>query len=197
MMKENNLTDTSLDNFNDLVLEHQAAIYNHACWMLGDPDEAEDITQEVFITAYHRFDTCRSASIRAWLLRIATTRCIDALRRRKRRPSLPLEIEDEEGEVIESTWWMKDQRISPEQQVEQSQSISAVQQQLQSMPLDIRAALIMIDVMEMNYEETAAALNIPIGTLKSRVSRGRTRLLNGMQTAERRTVRPAYQFSMA
>jgi RNA polymerase sigma-70 factor, ECF subfamily len=195
-MNNKNLTETSLENFNDLVLEYQSTVYNHVCWMLGDPDEAEDITQDVFITAYHRMDSCRSQSLRAWLLRIATNRCIDNLRRRKRRPTLPLEIEDEDGEAIESTWWIKDQRMSPEQQVEQSQAMSALHKHLHAMPLDVRTALIMVDVMEMNYEETAEALHIPVGTLKSRVSRGRSRLLQQMQTSERRTVRPAYQFSL-
>jgi RNA polymerase sigma-70 factor (ECF subfamily) len=75
--------------------------------------------------------------------------------------------------------------------------MSALHKHLHAMPLEVRTALIMIDVMEMNYEETAEALHIPVGTLKSRVSRGRSRLLKQMQTSERRTVRPAYQFSLA
>jgi RNA polymerase sigma-70 factor, ECF subfamily len=194
-MKEN-LMDTTLDNFNNLVIQHQQTIYNHACWMLNDPDEAEDITQEVFITAYQKLDTCRSMTLKSWLLRITTNRCIDVIRRRKRRWSMPLEIEDENGEAIESSSWMKDTNPSPEQQVEQKQQVNHVQQHLQALPDEVRTALVLVDVMELDYQEAAAILNIPIGTLKSRVSRGRTRLLDRMRISERCAVRPAYQFCL-
>jgi RNA polymerase sigma-70 factor, ECF subfamily len=192
-MNENALTDTALDTFNSLVLEYQETIYNHACWILNDPYEAEDITQEVFIAAYHKLDPTRVASVKSWLLRITTNRCIDVLRSRKRHGSLPLEIEDENGEVIESANWMKDSHPLPEVQTEQAQQIEAVQQHLQALPEDVRTALVMVDVMEIDYQEAASTLNIPIGTLKSRVSRGRTRLLTQMRMTEHRSVRPAFQ----
>jgi RNA polymerase sigma-70 factor, ECF subfamily len=196
-MNENALTDTALDTFNNLVMEYQQTIYNHACWMLNNPDEAEDITQEVFITAYHKLDTCRNNTIKSWLLRITTNRCIDVIRRRKRRWTTPLDIEDEDGEVIESNPWLKDPCLSPEMQAEQSQQVAAVQQHLSMLPDEVRTALVLVDVMEIDYQEAAKILNVPIGTLKSRVSRGRTRLLDRMQSSERRSVRPAYQFCSA
>jgi RNA polymerase sigma-70 factor, ECF subfamily len=196
-MNENALTDTALDTFNNLVMEYQQTIYNHACWMLNNPDEAEDITQEVFITAYHKLDTCRNNTIKSWLLRITTNRCIDVIRRRKRRWTTPLDVEDEDGEVIESNPWLKDPCLSPEMQAEQSQQVAAVQQHLSMLPDEVRTALVLVDVMEMDYQEAAKILNVPIGTLKSRVSRGRTRLLDRMQSSERRSVRPAYQFCSA
>jgi RNA polymerase sigma-70 factor, ECF subfamily len=196
-MNENALTDTALDTFNNLVMEYQQTIYNHACWMLNDPYEAEDITQEVFITAYHKLDTCRNNTVKSWLLRITTNRCIDVIRRRKRRWTTSLEIEDENGEVIESNAWLKDPCLSPEMQADQSQQVAAVQQHLSALPEEIRAALVLVDVMEIDYQEAAKILHIPIGTLKSRVSRGRTRLLSQMQMTERRSVRPAFQLSLA
>jgi RNA polymerase sigma-70 factor, ECF subfamily len=196
-MNENALTDTALDTFNNLVMEYQQTIYNHACWMLNNPDEAEDITQEVFITAYHKLDTCRNNTIKSWLLRITTNRCIDVIRRRKRRWTTPLDIEDEDGEVIESNPWLKDPCLSPEMQAEQSQQVAAVQQHLSMLPDEVRTALVLVDVLEIAYQEAAKILNVPIGTLKSRVSRGRTRLLDRMQSSERRSVRPAYQFCSA
>jgi RNA polymerase sigma-70 factor, ECF subfamily len=196
-MNENALTDTALDTFNNLVMEYQQTIYNHACWMLNDPDEAEDITQEVFITAYHKFDTCRNNTVKSWLLRITTNRCIDVIRRRKRRWTTSLQIEDEDGEVIESNPWLKDPCLSPEMQADQSQQVAAVHQHLSMLPDEIRAALVLVDVMELDYQEAANILNIPIGTLKSRVSRGRTRLLARVQSSERRSVLPAFQFCSA
>jgi RNA polymerase sigma-70 factor, ECF subfamily len=196
-MSENILTGTALDTYNNLVMEHQQTIYSHACWMLNDPDEAEDITQEVFITAYHKLDTCRHNTVKSWLLRITTNRCIDVIRRRKRRGAISLEIEDEDGEVIESNPWLKDPCLSPEMQAEQGQQVAAVQQHLSALPVDVRTALVLVDVMEMDYQEAASILNIPMGTLKSRVSRGRTRLLDRMQSSERRSVRPAFQVCSA
>jgi RNA polymerase sigma-70 factor (ECF subfamily) len=80
-----------LDAFNRLVLAYQDMVYNQAYRVIGESDAAEDATQEAFISAYRKIHTYRGGSFKAWLLRIVTNACYDELRRRKRRPTTPLE----------------------------------------------------------------------------------------------------------
>ena len=84
-----------LDAFNRLVLAYQEMVYNQAYRVMGEPDAAEDATQEAFISAYRKIHTYRGGSFKAWLLRIVTNACYDELRRRKRRPTTPLEPTDD------------------------------------------------------------------------------------------------------
>ena len=81
-----------LNAFNRLVLAYQDLVYNHAMRVMGENAAAEDATQEAFISAYRNLSGYRGGSFRAWLLRIVTNACYDELRRRKRRPSTPLEM---------------------------------------------------------------------------------------------------------
>ena len=72
--------------FNRLVVQYQELVFNVAYRIMGDPAAAEDVAQETFITAYQSLRTFRGGSFKSWLIRVATNRCYDELRRRKRRP---------------------------------------------------------------------------------------------------------------
>ncbi|MFM8322850.1 MAG: RNA polymerase sigma factor [Chloroflexota bacterium] len=87
-----------LDAFNRLVLAYQDLVYTQAYRMMGEPAPAEDAAQDAFIAAYRKLDTYRGGSFKAWLLRIVTNICYDELRRRKRRPTTPLEPTDSDDE---------------------------------------------------------------------------------------------------
>ncbi len=165
-----------LDSFNRLVLAYQDLVYNHAYRMIGEEESADDATQNTFISAYNHLKSFRGGSFKAWLLRIVTNACYDELRRRKRRPTVPLEPTDEDGEEVESARWMTDPGDQPEEQVQRVELQRAIQNCLDNLPGDFRATVIMVDVQGLDYFEAAKAIGKPIGTIKSRLARARLRL---------------------
>ncbi len=174
--------DGDLDSFNRLVLAYQDLIYNHAYRMIGEEESADDATQNTFISAYKHLGSFRGGSFKAWLLRIVTNTCYDELRRRKRRPTIPLEPLDDAGEEVESPRWMEDPLDQPEELALRGELQNAIQHCLDRLPEDFRSAVVMVDVQGMDYFEAAASIGKPIGTIKSRLARARLRLrdcLNG------------------
>ena len=100
-----------LDAFNKLVLTYQGQAYNVALRILSDESLAEDATQDAFISAYQNIRGFRGGSLRAWILRIVTNCCYDELRRRKRRPSQPIEaLDPESGEEVDDPDVLSDKR---------------------------------------------------------------------------------------
>jgi RNA polymerase sigma-70 factor, ECF subfamily len=170
-----------LDAFNRLVLAYQELLYNQAYRMLDDPDAAADATQDALISAYRNVNSYRGGSFRAWLLRIVTNACYDELRRRKRRPTTPLEPVDDEGEEVESVRWMIDPGESPEEHTARKELRSAIQHCLNDLPADFRAIVVLVDVQGMDYTEAAQVVGAPLGTVKSRLARARTRLQSCLQ----------------
>jgi RNA polymerase sigma-70 factor (ECF subfamily) len=170
-----------LDAFNRLVLNYQNALYNQAMRMLSEPEAAEDSTQDAFIIAYRKIHTYRGGSFRAWLLRIITNLCYDELRRRKRRPTTALEPISQEDEEIESPYWLTDPSESPESAAERSELSQALQNCLSGLPDDFRAIVILVDIQGLDYTEAAESMDSPLGTVKSRLARARTRLRECLQ----------------
>ena len=171
-----------LDSFNRLVLAYQDLVYNQAYRMIGEDESADDATQNAFISAYNHLGSFRGGSFKAWLLRIVTNACYDELRRRKRRPTIPLEPLDDAGEEVESPSWMVDPADRPEEQVLRVELQNAIQHCLDKLPDDFRSAVVMVDVQGLDYSEAAELIGTPIGTIKSRLARARLRLrdcLNG------------------
>jgi RNA polymerase sigma-70 factor, ECF subfamily len=168
--------DGDLDAFNRLVLAYQDLVYNHAYRMVGEEESADDATQNTFISAYSHLKSFRGGSFKAWLLRIVTNACYDELRRRKRRPTVPLEPIDDTGEEVESAKWMEDPVDQPEQQMQRMELQRAIQHCLENLPNDFRLAVVMVDVQGMDYFEAAEVMRKPIGTIKSRLARARMRL---------------------
>lgn len=172
----------NLDSFNRLVLAYQDMIYSHAYRMIGEEESADDATQTAFISAYNHLGSFRGGSFKAWLLRIVTNACYDELRRRKRRPTVPLEPLDDTGEEVESAHWMVDPADQPEDQVQQLELQRAIQHCLDHLPNEFKATVIMVDIQGLDYSEASQAIGKPIGTIKSRLARARLRLrdcLNG------------------
>jgi RNA polymerase sigma factor (sigma-70 family) len=170
-----------INSFNHLVVVYQDLVYNQAYRVMGEPEYAADATQEAFISAYKNLRSYRGGSFRAWLLRIVTNACYDELRRRQRRPTTSLEPIDDGGEEIESPHWLADPGETPEDSVERSELGSAIQSCLDELPLDFRSVVILVDVQGMDYTEAAEAVGKPVGTIKSRLARARTRLRDCLQ----------------
>jgi RNA polymerase sigma-70 factor (ECF subfamily) len=170
-----------LDAFNRLVLAYQNQAFNLAYRIMGDPDQAADVTQTGFLSAYKNIKGFRGGSFRAWILRIMTNACYDELRRKKRRPTIPLEPLSYKGEEVESPAWLEDPGELPEEAVARTELSQAIQRCIQSLPPDFRAVVLMIDVQGLDYAEAAEAIGRPLGTVKSRLARARLRVQKCLQ----------------
>jgi RNA polymerase sigma-70 factor (ECF subfamily) len=170
-----------LDSFNRLIIYYQDQVFNHAYRTIGEEDAAADATQDAFIAAFRNIRSYRGGSFRAWLFRIATNACYDELRRRKRRPTTPLEPLDNTGEEMESPVWLADPSDTPERAVERKELEKAIQHCLDGLQEDFRTVIILVDVNGMDYVEAANAIGKPMGTVKSRLARARGRLRECLQ----------------
>lgn len=162
-----------IDAFNRLVRLHERQVYNVALRMVGQADAAEDVTQDTFLLAYRSLHQFRGGLFRAWLLRIATNRCYDELRRRQRRPADSFEELAFEPRPQWSTLAAKE---DPEERSERLELARALAQALGRLPEDQRLVVVLSDVQGYSYDEIAAITGISLGTVKSRLSRGRGRL---------------------
>ena len=161
-----------LSAFNQIVDRYQSQVYNVAARTLGSRVAAEDVTQETFISAYKAISGFRGGSLRAWLLRIARNQCFDHLRSIKRRPESSLE------EAFEDTGFVQPASADslPETQALTAELGRAISRAIHALPLDQRITLLTIDVQGLSYEETAEAFGVSIGTVKSRLSRARSKV---------------------
>lgn len=164
----------NLDAFNELVRTYQHRVYNLAYRMLGDAAAADDATQETLISAYRSLGGFRGGSFISWLLRIVANRCYDELRRQKRRPTASW---DDFGEVEEdANPVLINGKESPEERVERNELSHLLQAAINSLPPDQRVVVLLSDVEGMDYAEISATVGVPLGTVKSRLARGRARL---------------------
>jgi RNA polymerase sigma-70 factor (ECF subfamily) len=162
-----------LEAFNQLVLRYQNLAYSHAYALLGNADSAEDATQDGFIRAFQAMSTFRGGSFRGWLLKIVTNSAYDILRRAYRHPNETLFPADKNGEEAESPVWLSDPSASVEDTVERHESSQEIYKVLGELPEVYRSVITLIDIDELDYADAAQALNVPIGTIKSRLARGR------------------------
>lgn len=156
--------------FNELVLAYQGLVYNLCLRQLGQQQAAEDAAQETFISAWRNLHSLRGA-FRPWLLRIAANACTDELRRRGRRPSSSLDVALEAGAPEP-----QDEEPSPETAALHGELRREVEEALQALPEEQRLAVILSDLQGFDYAEIAAVMKTSLGTVKSRISRGRARL---------------------
>jgi RNA polymerase sigma-70 factor (ECF subfamily) len=170
-----------LESFNRLVLAYQDVVFNQAYRVLGDHQAADDASQETFIAAFNNLKHFRGGSFKAWLLRIVTNTCYDELRRKKRRPTTSLEPLDDSGDEIESPNWIADQNEGPEEIAERVELGRTIQNCLDNLPLEFRIVVTLVDIQGMDYSEAADAIGKPLGTVKSRLARGRLRLRDCLQ----------------
>jgi RNA polymerase sigma-70 factor (ECF subfamily) len=158
--------------FNQLVVHYQSLAYNVAYRVLGDADAAADATQDAFLSAYRAIARFRGGSFRSWLMRIVTNACYDQLRVKKRRPTTSID-EDEDPDRQE---WNVDPGERPEAFVLRQELGQAIQRGLETLPPDQRTVVVLCDIQGMSYEEIAETMSTSLGTVKSRLSRGRSKL---------------------
>ncbi|PID86187.1 MAG: RNA polymerase subunit sigma-24 [Chloroflexi bacterium] len=164
--------------YNRLVLHYQSLVYNVVYRIMNEPQAAEDMTQEAFISAYKALNRFRGGNFKAWLLRIATNACYDELRHRKRRPQSSL---DELTEAHESFSFLRSPEEGPEAQAQRVDMMNAIEQCLQGLPDDQRITAVLRDVEGYDYSEIAEITSASLGTVKSRLSRARHKLRDCLQ----------------
>ncbi|MEM7333392.1 MAG: sigma-70 family RNA polymerase sigma factor [Chloroflexota bacterium] len=165
--------DGHIQSYNQLVLRYQDAVYNVAYRIMGEPQSAEDSTQEAFINAYKALNRFKGGNFKAWLMRIATNSCYDELRRRKRRPQSSL---DEMTDENESFSFLKDPEEGPESKQQQLEMMRAIEHCLNNLPDDQRVTAVLCDVEGYDYSEIADITSVSLGTVKSRMNRARRKL---------------------
>jgi RNA polymerase sigma-70 factor (ECF subfamily) len=169
-----------MDAFGKLVDAYQNRVFGFVRRMINNGEDAADVTQDVFIRAFQSFDRFDGrSSLRTWLFRIAYNLCIDRARRSDRRVSEVALLEPgEEGETME----VADMRWQPEQIALDDELMGVVEEGILNMSEKLRSVLLLHDKEEMAYEEIANLLDVPIGTVKSRLFLARAHLQNVLKT---------------
>lgn len=164
--------DGSLPAFNTLVRRHERAVYNVALRLVGRTGAADEVTQDTFLRAYRALERFKGGDFRPWVLRIATNRAYDELRRRRRAPESFEEL-DYEPRVAWTTLARHEDPVARAERMDLAETLLAA---LARLPFDQRLAVILSDVQGYEYDEIAAITGVPYGTVKSRLSRARARL---------------------
>ena len=160
-----------LDAFNDLVVCYQDQLFALVVRMVPDRDQASDVTQEAFFSAFRNLAAFRGGSVKSWLNRIAVNAAMDIQRARKRRPVQPYpELEDESWQPPAG------EEADPVTTALTTERHRAINEALATITDDQRAAIVLFDVEGYDYAEIAAMTGVSLGTVKSRIHRGRLAL---------------------
>ena len=157
--------------FAQLMEHYQSACYGLAWRLLGDPDQAADATQDAFIHAYRAIGSYRGGIFRSWLLRITANASYDILRRQQRRPTTVLPDPEEGAPELPDR-----AAVNPDIEATKAEMYRHLELALARLPEDQRTAIVLCDVYGMDYNEVAAMTQSALGTVKSRIHRGRLRL---------------------
>ncbi|HVF49211.1 MAG TPA: sigma-70 family RNA polymerase sigma factor [Pyrinomonadaceae bacterium] len=157
----------------EIVSTYSRRIYNLAYRFTSRTDDAEDLTQEVFVRVYRSLEQydSKQGDLQNWLMRLARNLIIDDYRRRQRAPH------DSQAEDLEvHTYHLHASGASPQKEMERRELGSQVQAGIDKLPADLRTCVILRDIEELSYQEIVDLLQIPEGTVKSRINRGRIEL---------------------
>lgn len=168
--------------------------YNLAYRMVGSASEAEDVTQDAFVRAWRSFRHYdRSRPFEGWLFRIVTNLVIDRRRRQGRVPIFSLDAHVAAGETSDAnlTFEFADPSADPQQVVVGGTLSEPLERALRKMPAEYRVAVLLADVEERSYQEIAEAMGCAIGTVRSRIHRGRHMLRRSLEEAGSGCSRPA------
>lgn len=168
------------DAFDCLVQAHYRSVYNTAYRMLRKPSAASDATQATFVRVWEALSSFRGdASFSTWIYRITMNVCLDELRRRKKEPLSLTEEDDDGGPAGERD--MPDLSDEPASSAEQRELQELVHEAIGRLSEDFRAVIVLYDLQGLSYQEISDALEIPLGTVKSRLNRARKALREEME----------------
>jgi RNA polymerase sigma-70 factor (ECF subfamily) len=159
------------DAWAQIVRQHWRKVFNIAYKFTGKHDEAEDLTQDVFLKIFKSLNTFdQRANFQTWLVSVSRNLCIDHYRSvRKERETIDRDVDA--GELTPAA-----QTISPIAALEQADRVTLLKKAMAQLPPTLRSAVLLRDIQELSYQEIADRLHLPEGTVKSRINRGRTEL---------------------
>jgi RNA polymerase sigma factor (sigma-70 family) len=160
--------------FQQMALPHLDAAYNLARWLCGNANDADDVVQEAYLRAFRFFDTFHGDSARPWLLAIVRRTWYTEWRRRKSSQEVPAFEDAEFGDETFEGW--SSTGVDPQAALIRDEDVRLVHAALEKLPVEYREVLILRELEEMSYRDIAAIADLPIGTVMSRLARGRRRL---------------------
>jgi RNA polymerase sigma-70 factor (ECF subfamily) len=154
-----------------IVRLHRRKVFNVAYKFVGKHDEAEDLTQDIFLKIFKSLDTFdRRANFQTWLISVSRNLCIDHYRSvRKERETIDRDVDPGDLAPVST-------EISPYAALEHRDRVTLLKEALSTLPETLRTAVMLRDIRELSYQEIADSLQLPEGTVKSRINRGRTEL---------------------
>lgn len=157
--------------FSDLMSAQEGRMYAVALRMCGNHEDAQDCLQEAMLRVYRAVSGFKGqSSFSTWVYRITMNTCLDELRRNKRRKASSLD------EKLETGWAPTDDLDTPEHHALRSEQRRTLDRAIHELPEDMRSAVVLRDIQACSYDEIADILGTNVGTIKSRISRGRARL---------------------
>ncbi len=167
----------------EIVREHSGRVYRLAYRLTGNRHDAEDLTQDVFVRVFRSLSSYAPGTFEGWLHRITTNLFLDSARRRQRQRTDP--AGDRSDDVVGS------REDVPERRFEHAHLDHDVQRALNKLRPDYRAAVVLCDIEGLSYEEIAATLGVKMGTVRSRIHRGRAQLRTSLADRAPRPAAPA------
>jgi len=161
------MPEADVPAWEEVAREYGRFLYTVAYRLTGNHDDAQDLVQEVLLRVRRGLESYRPGSMQGWLSRIATNAFLDDVRRRRRRPLEPLPADADR--VVPASPSAEDALVA-------ARLSDEVQDALRRLPAEYRAAVVLCDVVGLSYEEIGQALFVPIGTVRSRIHRGRALL---------------------
>jgi RNA polymerase sigma-70 factor (ECF subfamily) len=166
-------------SWEDIVRTHSARVYRLAYRLSGNPHDADDITQEVFVRVFRSLSSYTPGTFEGWLHRITTNLFLDMVRRRQRIRF--------EGLADDAAERLAGRELSPAQAYDDAHLDADVQQALDALAPEFRAAVVLCDIEGLSYEEIATTLGVKLGTVRSRIHRGRSQLRAALRHRAPRT----------
>jgi RNA polymerase sigma-70 factor (ECF subfamily) len=172
-------------SWEEIVRNHSARVHRLAYRLSGNPHDADDITQEVFVRVFRSLSSYTPGTFEGWLHRITTNLFLDMVRRRQRIRF--------EGLADDAAERLPGREPSPAQAYDDTHLDADIQQALDALAPEFRAAVVLCDIEGLSYEEIATTLGVKLGTVRSRIHRGRTQLRAALR---HRTPRTSAEFSV-
>lgn len=166
------MVEELVPSWEDVARRYGRKIYNFAYRLTGNPDDAADLVQEVLLRVRRGLASYTPGSFEGWLWRITRNAFLDSVRKKKRRPTSPLPDNDR-STLLTSP--------SPDEVLASVRLSEDIQAALLKLPVEFRECVVLCDVVGLSYEEIANAIESPIGTVRSRIHRGR-KMLRGLLT---------------
>lgn len=157
--------------FNELLGAHEKRMYAVCLRMCGNHEDAQDCLQEAMLRVFRAISGFKGqASFSTWVYRVTMNTCLDELRRRKNKQTSSLDS------LLDAGWSPSDEMDTPERHAIAAEKQEAIRNTISELPEDMRSAIILRDIQGFSYDEIARILEINVGTIKSRISRGREKL---------------------